>query len=201
MKSAVAGVTVAGPGSRILARRGGRDLVPRIPGRWRLLLARWFWGAAWLLALTTRSSGRMRVTPSRRRALWPWARRPITLAAAWCRATFFHDLRQCSVLARQHRCRPSASPHRCSVNDASGPPGSCCCFLWGGFYAPPLTHRRTRVAHPLSRSGLPTTAMAHPIPALDNNDQLNGQLLVTRRRPEPRCGRTTPTRCCSIRPS
>lgn len=49
---------------------------------WRLLVARWFWGAAWLVALTTRSSGRVRVTPSRRRALWPWARLPITVAAA-----------------------------------------------------------------------------------------------------------------------
>jgi hypothetical protein len=31
-------------------------------------------GAAWSVALTTRSSGRVHVTPSRRRALKPWAR-------------------------------------------------------------------------------------------------------------------------------
>jgi hypothetical protein len=88
MLAIVAGATVARPFSRVLARLGVRDLVPRVPGRWRLLVARWFWGAAWLVALTPRSSGRVRVTPFRRRAVKPWARLPITVAAAWCRVTF-----------------------------------------------------------------------------------------------------------------
>ena len=77
---AVAGVTVAGPFSRVLARLGARDLVPRVPGRWRLSVACWFSGAAWLVALTPRSSGRVRVTPFRRRAPKPWAHLPITVA-------------------------------------------------------------------------------------------------------------------------
>jgi hypothetical protein len=89
-----AGVTVARPSRRVLARPGGRDLVPRIPGRWRfLVLARRSSGTAWSVALTTRSSGRVRVTPSRRRALKPWARRPTTVAAARCRVTFFDGVR------------------------------------------------------------------------------------------------------------
>ena len=83
------GVAVARSGSRVLIRWGARDLVPRVPGRWRLsVFACWFWGAAWLVALTPRSSGRWRVTPFRRRALSPWARPPITVAAAWSRVTF-----------------------------------------------------------------------------------------------------------------
>ena len=76
-------VTVAQPRCRILARLGGRDLVPLVPGRRRsLVLACRSSGAAWLVALTTRSSGRVRVTPFRRRAVKPWARLPITVAAA-----------------------------------------------------------------------------------------------------------------------
>jgi hypothetical protein len=49
-------------------------------------------GAAWSIALTARSSGRVRVTPSRRRAEKPWARLPITVAAAWCRVTFSYGV-------------------------------------------------------------------------------------------------------------
>jgi hypothetical protein len=45
-------------------------------------------GAAWSVALTPRSSGRVRVTPFRRRAQKPGARLPITVAAARCRVTF-----------------------------------------------------------------------------------------------------------------
>jgi len=84
-----AGVTVARPRCRVLARLGKRDLVPRVPGRWRfLVLTCRSSGVAWWVALTMRSSGRVRVTPSRRRAVKPWARLPITVAAAWCRVTF-----------------------------------------------------------------------------------------------------------------
>jgi hypothetical protein len=85
---AVAGVTVARPCSRVLAPLGARDSVPRVPDRWRLLVARWCSGAVWSVALTQRSSGRVRVTPFRRRALNPWARLPITMAAASCRVVF-----------------------------------------------------------------------------------------------------------------
>src|ERR1700720_4608548 len=75
---------------------GGRDLVPRVPGRWRfLVLAGRSSSAAWSAALTARSSGRVRVTPFRRRALKPWARLPITVAAASRRVTFSFGARQC----------------------------------------------------------------------------------------------------------
>src|SRR6202011_1921147 len=77
---AVAGVTVARPFSRVLARLGARELVPRVPGRWQPSVACWFSGAAWSAALTTRSSGRARVTPFRRHAPKPWAHLPITVA-------------------------------------------------------------------------------------------------------------------------
>jgi hypothetical protein len=84
-----AGVTVARPSCRVLARRGRRDFVPRVPRRWRFLaLTRRSSSTAWSVALTTRSSGRVRVTPFRRRAFKPWARLPITVAAARCRVTF-----------------------------------------------------------------------------------------------------------------
>jgi len=38
----------------------------------------------------------------------------------------------------------------------------------------------TRLTHPLSRCGLLTTAIDTPSAPLTNDDQLNGQLLVTR---------------------
>ena len=83
-----------GPGAAFLPGGGGRDLVPRIPGRWRLLvLTCRSSGVAWSVALTTRSSGRVRVTPFRRRAVKPWARRSTTVAAARCRVTFFDGAR------------------------------------------------------------------------------------------------------------
>jgi len=63
-----AGVTVARPGSPRSFRQGGRDWVPRVLGRWRLPVVRGCCGPVWLVALTARSSGRVRVTPFRRRA-------------------------------------------------------------------------------------------------------------------------------------
>lgn len=49
----LAGVTVARPGCRVLARPGGRDSVPRVLGRCRLpVFAAGSLGPAWLVALT-----------------------------------------------------------------------------------------------------------------------------------------------------
>ena len=103
-----AGVTVARPGSRVLVRPGGRDVVPHVPGWCRLLVTRWLWGAAWLVALTTRSSGRVRVTPSRRRALWPWTRRPIKVAPAWCLDRAVNAALRVLIRSRRTRRRASA---------------------------------------------------------------------------------------------
>ena len=83
-----------GPVAAFLSGWAGGIWFPVSLGRWRfLVLACWFSGVAWLVALTTRSSGRVRVTPSRRRVLKPWARLPTTVAAARCRVTFFDGVR------------------------------------------------------------------------------------------------------------
>jgi hypothetical protein len=59
-------------------------VVARFPVSWRRpVLAVGLFGAVWSVALTARSSGRAGVTPFRRLAEKPWARRPITVAAAW----------------------------------------------------------------------------------------------------------------------
>ena len=61
-----------------------------VPGTHLSVIVRGLVGSSHDAILWSRAS-----TPFRRRALWPWARLPITVAAASCRVTFLYGLRQC----------------------------------------------------------------------------------------------------------
>ena len=97
------------------------------------------------------------------------------------------------ALARQQRRLPSASAHRCSVNDPSGTsrPMLLLSLGWTLCATSDMSTDRTPLAHPPSHGGLLTTATRAPSPAhLTNADQLNGQLFATRR-----AARSRPASC------